>query len=101
MTGKHLSCRAIQCCCGEPCINRGVLNVGMSQPILHKREISTGIQKMRGNRMLQAMELALFWWQACNLSIRLHEMMQHIPANRHGAIREKERRGLISPCPQI
>jgi hypothetical protein len=32
MTGKHLPCCAVECCCGEPSIDRGVLDVGMSQP---------------------------------------------------------------------
>jgi len=36
MTGKHLPCRAVQRCRGEPCIDRGVLDIGVSQPILHK-----------------------------------------------------------------
>src|SRR4029434_9972767 len=86
MTCKHLPRRAIKRCRGKPCIDRGVLNMGMSEPVFHKREISTSVEQVCRNRMLQAMELSLLHWQPCNLAIRLHEMMQHIPANRHVAI---------------
>jgi len=49
MARKHLPCRAIQRCRSEPCIDRGVLDIRMSQPILHKRQISTGIKQVRRN----------------------------------------------------
>jgi hypothetical protein len=59
MTRKHLTRRAIERCRSEPCIDRGVLNVSVSQPILHKREISTSVEQVCGYRVLQAMELGV------------------------------------------
>src|SRR5262249_40490323 len=47
------------------------------------------------------MELTLFWSQACDLAIRLHEMMQHIAADGHMPFREKKIRRLIYTCPQV
>jgi len=43
MTRTYLARLCIECCRGEPCIDNGVLDVGMPQPILHECEISTGI----------------------------------------------------------
>jgi len=56
MTRKHLPRRAVERCRGEPCIDRGVLDVGISQPILHKRQISASVKQVCRNRVLQAME---------------------------------------------
>jgi hypothetical protein len=67
----------------------------MSQPIFHKRQISASVEQVCGNRVLQAMELPFLYWQACDRSIRLHEMVEHVPANRYVSIREKEIRRLI------
>ena len=53
MTRKHLARLCIQCCRGEPRIDCGVLDVGMSQPILHKGQIRAGIKQVRSNGMLQ------------------------------------------------
>jgi hypothetical protein len=44
MTRKHLPRRAVERGCGEPCIDGGVLDVGMSQPILHKGQVSARIK---------------------------------------------------------
>src|SRR5881398_1875789 len=90
MTRKHLPCGAVQCCCRESCINRRILNIGMPHAILHKRQISAGVEEMRCNRMLQAMELSLLHRQACGLSILLPQLPKHKPTNRHIAIRHKE-----------
>ena len=54
-----IPCRAVQRRCGEPCLDHGVLTIGISQSILHEGQLSTRIKEVRGNRMLQAMELAL------------------------------------------
>src|SRR5919199_1861142 len=43
----------IKRCHREPCRDRGVLDSGMSQPILHRRQISTGIEHVRCHCMLQ------------------------------------------------
>jgi len=86
MTRKYLPRRAIERCGGEPRIDRGVLHVRMAEPILHKSQISTGIKQVCRNRMLQTMELPLLHRQACDLSIRLHEMVQHVAANWYVAI---------------
>src|SRR5437868_13581020 len=101
MTGKDCACLSIERGCRQSCIDRGVLDVGMSQPILHKRQISTSIKEVRCNRMLQTMELALLHRQPCDLSVHLHEMMQHKPTNRYIAVRHKEIRRLICTCSHI
>ena len=44
----------------------------MSPPILYKRKVCPSIKEMRGNRMLQAMELPLPHQQSCLLPKRLH-----------------------------
>jgi hypothetical protein len=44
----------------------------MSQPILYKRKVCPSIKEMRGNRMLQAMELPLPHQQSCLLPKRPH-----------------------------
>ena len=95
MTGKHLPCCAVQRRCGESRINRGVLDVGMSQPILHKCEISTGIKQVCCNRVLQATELPFLYRQPCKLSIRLHKVVQHISADWYPTVGEKEVRRFI------
>ena len=58
----------------------------MSEPILHKRQISASIKQVCGNGVLQAMELALLHWQPCDLSIRLHEMVEHVAAYRYPTV---------------
>ena len=80
MTRKHLARRAVECCCREPRIDRGGLDIGMSQPILHKRQVCPGIKQVCGNRMLQTLALPLLHWQPRDLTIRLHEVMQHVAA---------------------
>jgi hypothetical protein len=40
MTRKHLPRRAVERCGGESRIDRGVLDIGVSEPILHKGQIS-------------------------------------------------------------
>src|SRR5215510_3123597 len=77
MTRKHLPRRTIERCRGEPCIDRGVLDIGMSQPIFHKRQISASIEEVCCDGVLQAMELPFLFRQACDLAIRLHEMVEH------------------------
>ena len=62
----------IERCRGEPCVDRGVLDVCMSPPILYKRKVCPSIKEMRGNRMLQAMELPLPHQQSCLLPKRPH-----------------------------
>src|SRR6516162_3162764 len=44
MTRKDCPRLGIERCRGKPCINYGVLNVGMSQPVFHKRQVSTGVK---------------------------------------------------------
>src|SRR5712691_1676901 len=72
MTRKHFPRLCIERCRGEACVDRGVLDVGMSQPILYKRMVCPSIKEMRGNRMLQAMELPLPHRQSCLLPKRPH-----------------------------
>lgn len=99
MTRKHLPRRTIERCRGEPCIDRGVLNVGVSQPVLHKREISASIKQVCRNRMLQAVGLPLLSRQVCDLAIRLHKVVQHVASNRYASIRDKEIGRLICTRP--
>jgi hypothetical protein len=47
MTRKDHLCLGIKRRRREPCRDRGVLDSGMSQPLLHKRQISTGIEQVR------------------------------------------------------
>src|SRR5688500_10060098 len=100
MTRKHLTRRTIESSCSEPCINRGVLDIRVSEPILHKRQVCTSIKQVCRNRMLQAMELPLFHGQACSLAIRLHEMVEHVAAYGYVAIRDKEIGRFIRTRPQ-
>ena len=46
-------------CRSQPRIDRSILNIGMSQPILHKRQISAGVEQVRCNRMFQAAVLLI------------------------------------------
>ena len=62
MTRKHLPRRAVECCRGESYIDRGVLDVGMSQPVFHKRKIGTGVKQVCRDGVLQAMELPFLYW---------------------------------------
>src|SRR5437016_9721896 len=101
MTGKDSSRLGIQRCRSEPCIDRGVLDIGMSQPIFHERQISASVEEMRCDRMLQAMELAFLLRNPRSLSVLLHQLPEHEPANRHIAIRHKEIRRLIRTSSQI
>src|SRR5438876_10770049 len=57
MTRKDRPCLGVQRCRSQPCIDRRVLDVRMTQPILHKRQISASIKQVCCNRMLQAMKL--------------------------------------------
>src|SRR5262245_45343400 len=59
------------------------------------------VKPVRRHRMLQAMNLALLSWEVCDLSIRLHAMMQRITTYRHMAVREKERQRLLRMWPQV
>jgi hypothetical protein len=43
----------------QPCIDRGVLNIDVSQPIIHKRQISASVKQVCRSRVLQAMEFPL------------------------------------------
>jgi len=101
MTGKHLPRRAVERCCGEPCIDRGVLDIGVSQPVLHKRKIGTGIKQVCRDGVLQATELPFLYRQPCKLSIRLHKVVQHISADGYPAVGEKEVWRFIRTCPEI
>src|SRR5438128_2622339 len=101
MTRKDRPCLCVQRCRSQPCIDRRVLDVRMTQPILHKRQISASIKQVCCNRMLQAMKLPLLLWNSRSPSILLHQLPEHEPANRYMAIREKEIRRLIVTRPQI
>src|SRR2546425_6027423 len=57
MTRKHRPRLCIQRRCSESCRDRRVLNIGMSQPILHKRQISVGVEHVCRHRMLQQWNL--------------------------------------------
>lgn len=50
----------IQCCRGASCRDRGVLHMGMSQPVLHQGQVCTGIEQMRGNRNASRHETCAF-----------------------------------------
>lgn len=93
MTRKDRARLGIEGCRGEPRIERGVLDIGMSQSILHKSEISTSIstsiKSVCRHRMLQAMKFPFLHGNPCHLLIRLHEMVQHAVAKRHIANRYK------------
>src|SRR5438128_7447718 len=101
MTRKDRPCLCVQRCRSQPCIDRRVLDVRMTQPILHKRQISASIKQVCCNRMLQTMKLALLLWNSRSLSILLHELPEHEPANRYIAIRHKEIWRFIRTCSQI
>src|SRR5438552_7687899 len=90
MTPKHLSCRAVETCRSEPRVDRGVLDVGMSQTIFHKCQISAGVKQVCRNRMLQAMEPMHLLRKPRRFSTLLHQLPEHKPANRHITIRYKE-----------
>src|SRR5262245_26540479 len=91
MTGKDCACLGIERCRSQPCVDCGVLDIGMSQPILYKRQISASIKQVCGNGMLQAMEFPFLPRQPRQLAVRLHEIVQPIAAYRYRAIRQKER----------
>ena len=52
MTGKQLSCLGITGDRGVPHIDDGILDIGVAQPVLHKRDIRASVQQMHGNRVV-------------------------------------------------
>ncbi len=56
MTGKELPCLGIARDRGVAHGHHRVLDISVPQPILHARDIHTGVQKMHRNRVAQRMK---------------------------------------------
>jgi hypothetical protein len=71
---------------GQLGIFRSGLKILVPDPILHKLEIATRVEEMRGNRVLEAMELPLLQWEARLLAVGLHGAPQRAPIDGHAAV---------------
>jgi hypothetical protein len=85
---------------GQLGILGGVLNVLVSDPVLHKLEFTPGIEEVRRNGMFERMELAPLRREPGFLAVRLHRTPQRLPIkgtprfemNRYGEASVRARR---------
>jgi hypothetical protein len=68
----------------------GVLDILVSDPVLHKLEFSVCVKQMGGDRMLEGVELPLLRRKACLLAVGLHRAPQGPSINGHAAIGDKQ-----------
>jgi hypothetical protein len=94
-TGKHFPRFFIPPAAGELGVNHGVANRSMADPILHKAEVCAGVEQVRGNRVLEGMEVPLALRNIGALAVVLHEFIQSAAANR-GVIAREEHGGRVA-----
>jgi hypothetical protein len=97
MTHEQPSCFFIAASIGELRVNSGVLDVGMSQPILHKRNICASVEEVSSNRMLERVKFLLLRGKFRDLAILLHKMPQGAAINRYVSVRNVQVRGFVFP----
>jgi hypothetical protein len=68
----------------------GVLDILMPHPVLHEFQLPPRVQEVRGDRVLEAVELALLRRQACLLAIGLHGAPQRAPVDGHAAVGDEQ-----------
>jgi hypothetical protein len=86
---------------GELRVDRRVLDIFMPEPAFDEGQVCLGIKKIRGHGLLEAVELLLFQWQACSLSIDAYRTLQRAPVNRYPAVGDDEIEGRVSAAAQI
>src|SRR6266850_1794104 len=68
----------------------GVLNILVSDPVLHKLELSPCVEQMRGDGVLETVELPLLRREARLLAIGLHGTPERAPINGYAAVGDKQ-----------
>jgi hypothetical protein len=54
---EDLACRPLTAPGGQECIDDRILNIAVTEPILHEAQIGTGLQQVGGDGVLEAMEV--------------------------------------------
>jgi hypothetical protein len=91
LTRKHFPRFFIAPAAGELGIDHGVSDRGVSYPVLHKAEVCAGIEQVRGNRVLEGVEMPLALRDARELAVVLHEFIQSAAADGRVVAREEQR----------
>src|SRR5215470_16748516 len=74
MTGKQLPCLGIAGDRGVAHVHHRVLDISVSQPVLHKSDIRASVQQVHRNRVTQRMKTPLGLRNVRHLAILLHQV---------------------------
>src|SRR5215831_18308294 len=74
MTGKQLPCLGIAGDGGVAHVHHRVLDISVSQPVLHKSDIRASVQQVHRNRVAQRMKTPLGLRNVRHLAILLHQV---------------------------
>ena len=80
-TGKQPSRFFVPAPVGQLCVDQGVLNVLMAEPVLDEHDVRPRIQQMRGDRVLQYVEVALSLGEPGPLPVLLHQLVEGLAAD--------------------
>lgn len=89
-TGKHLPRLLLPPRVGELRVDARVLNVRVPQPVLNERQVCAGVQQMRSDGVLQAMEVLFLGREFRLLTVSAHEFVKRRPVNQQVTPRRKE-----------
>lgn len=95
MAGKELAGLLVAGGGGEAGIDRGVLDVGMAQPVFDKGKVGAGVQEVGGDRVFKGMEFVLLGWEACGFAVFLHHAPEGAAVNGDASVRGEEVGGVI------
>src|SRR5581483_7180982 len=101
MTCKESTGFLITAGIGESCIDGCVLDVGVSEPVLHERNISASIEQVSGDTVSQAVKFLLLNRKLCSFAILLHEVPESAAVNGYVSVRDEEVRGFIFSTGEI
>ena len=101
MAGKEFTRLGISGWVRELSVDHGVLDIGMSKPILHESNISVGIEEVSSDAMAQTVKFSFLRGKVCSQAILLHEMPEGAAVNRYVSVRDKEIRGVIVAAEEI
>ena len=59
ITGKCSSSPGVTGACAEACVDSGVLDILVSQPVFHKVDVLASVEEMSRNGVFEGMELVL------------------------------------------